>query len=326
MTLNDKLEQVRYVLEEHNKIIGDEKSSGFIDIENFLSRIKLIGGTSEERLKRFSHEDIANCLPTITLPSLDPESPLKKVKQTILAKEIASIFRGNSNKSDNNNKPVTSKKCERMTLEELVGAYDPSDLTSPVASRLSEISKNQNFIVFSMGREVDVKTTHDLLKELTQGYDGRDSIIVEGEVKKVYPVGYLPDNYADENPLYPGRPLRPDGTCDQTNRSWEGIDQKLRQLVRIAIDNGYRVTRESSHNMLDLLMSDKPLEEFKKRYSDFVLVYNELEEQQKLPRLKVVLSSFDSKNKSEGPFKDGKQVVWGYGPDKKSYKSYTGPR
>tara|TARA_Y100000034_G_scaffold104648_1_gene131361 strand:- start:17521 stop:18504 length:984 start_codon:yes stop_codon:yes gene_type:complete len=325
MIVDDKFARVRSVLSEHNSEIGENKP-GYVNIDEFFSCIKVLGGTSEERLRRFSHEEIADCLPTVRIGGEGG----REVKQMILAKEIAGIFREKDNaseKKDKGQRPVTSKKAERMTLEELVNAYDPTEPDSPVAERLSKISRGESFLVYSQGREVDVVSTLSLLKEVKQGYAGRDKITVNGSLKKVYSIGYLPENYADENPLYPGRPLRPDGTCDQTNRSWEGVELKLRQLARIAVDRGdIKVSRESSHDVLDLLVGIDAIKAFSTRYADAVIAFDELSEQDKLPRLRIILSSNDpivaGGLNEVGPFQSGQKVVWGHGPGNSFVKRY----
>jgi hypothetical protein len=330
MIVDTKFERVRSVLSEHNSAIG-KNNPGYVIIDEFFSCIKVLGGTSEERLRRFSHEEIADCLPAVHLKTSAGSG--REVKQMILAKEIAGIFREKStSEAVDHNRPVTGRKAERMTLEELVTAYDPTEATSPVAERLGNIARHERFLVFLQGREIDVKTTLFLLKEVKQGYPGRDKMTVDGTLKKVYSIGYLPENYADENPLYPGRPLRPDGTCDQTNRSWEGVDLKLRQLARIAVERGdIKVSRESSHDVLDILVGIEPLEAFLIRYADAVIAYDELSEQDKLPRLRIILAATDAKSEGRqlygpsgptsegspprGPFQSGHKLRgWGYGP------------
>ena len=325
MLVDTKFERVRSVLSEHNSEIG-EKNPGYVNVDEFFSHIKVLGGTSSERLRRFSHEEIADCLPTVRIPHMPPAGTKgREVKQTILAKEIAGIFREKSDDDavTDHKRPVTSKKAERMSLEELVNAYDPTETDSPVAERLIRISKKESFIVYSQGREVDVQTTLTLLKEVKQGYEGRDKITINDILKKVYAIGYLPENYADENPLYPGRPLRPDGTCDQTNRSWEGVDLKLRQLARIAVMRGdVKISIESSHDMFDIIVGIKPLEVFTRRYADAVIAYNELSEEDKLPRLRVILAS-ESKLKGgphSGPFQSGQKIDWDRARAKKKGK------
>jgi len=312
MTVEDKLEQVRSVLVDHNSAVGGENAPGYVDVDNFFTLVKAIGGSSEEGLKRFSHEQIADCLPEVSV------NGSKKVKQMILAKSIAAIFRQKDSTSVDESpekRPVSSKKVERMTLQELVSAFDPSDSNNRVSKRLREISRGENFVVYVKGRDVDVVTTLQLLKEVQQGYDGRDSITVDETLKKVHSIDYLPENYADENPLYPDRPLRPDGTCDQTNRSWEGVALKLRQIVRIALDRGdIKVSRETSHDILDLIMGKDPLEALSTRYSEAVLAYDELSEHGKLPQLRITLVPVKTGVKMPGPFRKGNKVTWGHGP------------
>ena len=64
----------------------------------------------------------------------------------------------------------------------------------------------------------------------------------------------------DENPIYAGRPLRPDGTCDQLNRSWEGVPLAIRQIIHIAINDTRElmVSHTAAHDLLDPLTIAQP--------------------------------------------------------------------
>jgi hypothetical protein len=308
MSYADRIDAALAVIKEHNEAIGGDKATGYIDPEQFISCIKASGGTSEERLAQLSHEDIQDCLPNISKPDGT------KMKPRILAKAIASVFRKEVQADTTQARPVSAKKADRMTLDELVQAFDPEDFTNPVGVRLSQISRGEPFIVYKDGRNVDVATTLQLLREIKVGLSGRNDIDIKDQVKKVYRLGELPENYADENPLYYARPLRPDGTCDQTGRSWEGVDLQVRQLVRVAMDmNELTVTHEKAHDILDMVVTPGAMGKLRKRYRGASIKFDELQKTGDLPTLKIELATAGG-SESKNPFDNPKKVVWAQDP------------
>ena len=234
---------------------------------------------------------------------------LKKfpVQPRVLAKEIAKIFRGKDAPVDER-RPVGDKKAGRMTVPELVAALDPEEPTSAVGKRLGEISKGQPFIVYDSGRVLDVANTLKILLEIKQIGTGRETLVVNGNVKKVYKLGELPDNYADENPLYEGRPLRPDGTCDQTNRSWEGVPLETRQMIRLAMKTGELKidSIDKAHAVLDFVLQNN-IAAIKVRYQKAAIEFQNKPDDR--PKLKITLG--ESKGGGSGrPFDGGTKVQW----------------
>jgi hypothetical protein len=331
VTYQDKVDAALAVVNEHNEALGHGRTAtegtpgrsvdsknlpGFVNPDEFISCVKASGGTSADRLAALSHEDILECLPTIPGPGG------AQVKPRILAKAIAQVFRAKDSddpaapNNEEKKRPVSAKKADRMTPRELVEAFDPEDFNSPVGVRLATISRGEPFIVFDGGRAVNVETTLKLLLEVKQGYKGREDVDVGGAIKKVYRLGELPENYADENPLYRGRPLRPDGTCDQTGRSWEGVDLNVRQLVRVAMDEGeLHVTHEQAHNILDMVMEPNAFDKLRKRYRKSAIKFDELAKTGDLPTLKIELGG----SEGNGPFAEGKRVVWAQAPNMNAY-------
>ena len=284
MGTEEKFSAVLSIIEEHNSAVGGPGSPGFIDQDAFVKEVKIVGGTSESRLKRFSYEDILACM----RPAISAVGGVRPTPPTVLAKEIASIFRG---KTDDKPRPVGSNRANRMTVDELVRALDPEDHTNAVGRRLKNMSRGEPFVVFGSGRIVDNDATIQLLEEVKQGYDGRETFQTSDGIKQVYKVGSLPDTYADENPLYPGRALRPDGACDQTGRSWDGVQKEVRQLIRVAVDVGdLNVNIETAHNVIDLAVGKDPLFAIRKRYNKAAVDFDKLEKVAGLPQLKMPMS------------------------------------
>jgi hypothetical protein len=303
------------VINQHNSVVG-EGNPGFVsNPEEFINCVKAAGGTSIDRLKRVSHEDILSFLPV---------GPTGK-KATILGKELANLFRGKEEtfEATKELRPISAKKADKMTLRELIEAYDPEEPTNPVGKRLQDISKGEKFIVFDNGRVVDVATSLKLLQEIKQGFNGRSNIEVNGEIKEVHALGEIPDNFVEENPLYKNRPLRPDGTCDQTNRSWNGVTLRVRQLIRVAINLGalQDISIERAHDIMDLVMEPNSFDKLAKRYPAAAVEFKKLESLGKLPTLKLVLKGDKEAGRSKNPFEKGQKVEF-----KRDLSAYTSNR
>ncbi len=300
MLVQEMLDAALAVVTEHNSVVG-QGNPGFIDPTTLINNIKAAGGTSVDRLKALSYEDILSCMPLIGT-----------IKPIGVAKDVAKIFRGKETVT-NEPRPVSAKKADKMTLIELIEAYDPEDSDNPVGKRLGELAKGQKVIVFITGRIVDVNTTFKLLQEVKLGYPGRANIDVNGEIKETHLVGALPDNFVDENPLYRGRPLRPDGTCDQTNRSWNGVPDNVRKLIRVAIDCGSLkdISFERVHDIMDLAMDVDAFAKFSKRYPNAAIAYKNLTcGIGSLPTLKLILKREKGAGGTNRPFDNAKKVEW----------------
>lgn len=254
-----------------------------VDIEKFKTNLALIGATSEERCKSLSHEDILECL-----PSFDG------VKPRLLAKDLAKIFRDKEEV-----KPaviITDNKVKYMSNRQLLESYNPS-VSDAISEKLNKLSKNKAFIVFNNDGSVDVDTSLKLLEELLAGYSERDFIAVSGDVKSIYKVGEKINNDGDENPIYANRLLRPDGTCDQTGRSYAGVPLNVKQLIRIIVDTGDSTKDiNTAHNLIDLAIAPDAFSVLKVRYPKSALKFSKLEKENKLPSLKLSLSEVSKKN------------------------------
>jgi hypothetical protein len=281
-----------------------EGNPGFVDIDQFISCIKSTGGSIPSVLANFSNENIVNCLPNYDGPhgTIKPWPLAKAINKAF--KEVAAEQRVGG-EVEKKPRPVSSKKAE--TLEELVSAFDPED-PGPVGKVLHQKAKKKAFIVYSAGRNVDVEATLVLLKEVKQGYEAR----AHYNGKRVYAVGELPENYADENPLYRRRPLRPDGTCDQINRSWEGVPLEVRQFIAFAAEyhDGIDVTgkggRDRAHQTMDIALAPNALENLRKRYPEIAIEFDEAQKLGKLPTLQIPLGQpVAAQEVGDGPFPVG---------------------
>ena len=96
-----------------------------------------------------------------------------------------------------------------MGWPQLIDNLDPTDPTSAIYKRVLGVVGDKPFVVYSEGRTVDVQATKVLFFELKDGHIPRQHY----QGKEIYSLGVIPENYADENPLYTQpndpRPLRP---------------------------------------------------------------------------------------------------------------------
>ena len=266
MTYETKMAQVRALIEAYNA-----SAAAKIDFAAFEKKLQALGACTDGTLAKVSWEDLQEC----GLPKL-------------LARQVAEELRGPSAKDDF----VSQKKVDRMRYEELIERYEPRE-DNAIARKLKELSGGKRFIVFLDTGTLDPVSTLRLLVELRRGYSEVGiTTNSKGMPAQVYKVGEVPNDELDENPLYPGRALRTDETCDQTLRSWKGVSLQARQLVYLALTSTHEVSVKSiseAHDLLDLLVAHDAAW-LTLRWVKAGLLYAELSAKNQLPRLKVKLS------------------------------------
>lgn len=237
------------------------------------------------------------------------EDDLKAIPSipAILARQIVASFKEKTSTEEKPNH-VSAKQADRMRFEQLLGNYNP-DNQDAVSRKLGDLSKGQPFIVFLPEGGVDVVTSTNLLKEIRAGFNARPNgtIEVKGTYHKIYKIGENPDVEFEENPIYPGRPLRPDGTCDQLNRSWGGVEKKVRQFLWIGVHETREIpiTIDKAHDLLDKILqgdSRDRLLNLQRRFQKTALRFQELSEDSRLPSLKIKGGKAAEPNLHNDPF------------------------
>ena len=270
MSYDTKIQAVREIVEKHNAVVADK---GKVVFDNFLKALQEQGGTTEEAIKSCSYEDLQK----MGLPVL-------------IAKQAAKQFRSDENGKEQTVAYVSEKKAQQLTPKELLERFDPKDPDSTVAKRLKSLSRSKPFIVFNDG-SVNVPVSTQLLQEIRDDFPPRENFVDENnEVYEIYAIGQKPNAYASKNPLFSRRILRPDGTCDQTNRSWEGISDEIRQVVYLAVRETSELpvkTIADAHDILDLIMN-RP-DDLSTRTQKARLLLKKLKETGNAPSLKVAL-------------------------------------
>ena len=290
MSYDSKIAKAQEMIEQHNS-----NTTSPVDFDKFMEKLREMGGSSDEALLAASWEDLQ-----------DAGVP------RIIARRLAHVFRQDSDDNGGVSAYVSTKKAAMLSEKELVERYNPKDVKNAVGKRLRELSDGKAFIVFDDSGNVLVEPTVKLLKDLMNGLPAVDTTFVEGRPLTVYKIGDRPDAYADENPLYPGRALRSEETCDQTGRSWAGVGTDIRQLLYIAIKSTRELVVKSvaeANDVMDKVMSnDTTLASLRSRYPKASQQFDEMSKIGRLPLLKLPLSGSSADGKKNNPF--GEPKIW----------------
>lgn len=268
MSYDQKIESARKVIDEHNS-----NADTPIKFDDFLKKLKEMGGSSEEALKAASWDDLQDC----GLPK-------------IMARRLTYLFRQDGDGESGKSAYVSEKKVAGLSYKELVERYNPKDVKNPVGKRLRDLSDGKKCVVFDDNNKVIVDATVHLLEDIINGMPEILTFFIGGRPLPIYSIGERPDFYVEENPIYPGRPLRSNETCDQTGRSWQGVATDIRQLLSIAIAN-YELeikTVSDAHDILDKVLSkDSSIDSLRTRYPEASKEFDEKSKIGQLPLLKI---------------------------------------
>ena len=283
MSYDTKIASAQSVIEQHNANADSQ-----ISFEEFTKKLRELGGSSEEALKAASWEDLQEC----GLPK-------------IMARRLTYLFRQDSKENDGKSTYVSEKKVMGLSHKELVERYNPKDVKNPVGKRLKDLSDGKKFVVFHDNGKVNVEETVTLLEDLLNGLEEVPTAFVSCRPFPTYRVGERLDAYAEENPIYPGRPLRSNETCDQTGRSWQGVSTDVRQLLFMAI-NTYELEIKSvsdAHDIIDKVLSkDCSFDSIRARYPEASKQFDEDRKIGQLPLLKIKVGEKGCSCSGNNPF------------------------
>ena len=289
MSYDSKIQAARKVIDEHNANADNQ-----INFEEFIKKLTDLGGSSEEALKAASWDDLQEC----GVPK-------------IMARRLTYLFRQDSGNGGSKSTYISEKKASALSFKELVERYNSKDVKNPVGKRLKDLSDGKKFIIFDDNGRVIVDETVKLLEDLINGLEEVSTAFVSGRPFPVYAVGERASAYAEENPLYPKRPLRSNETCDQTGRSWQGVDITIRQLLYLAISTDELVisTVGDANDVIDrVLIKGCTLDSLRSRYPEASKQFDEASKTGQLPLLKIKLWEITSSEKFNNPF--GKNTTY----------------
>ena len=299
MALQNKIDSARAALA-GTKVDADE----FLRKFSALCGYESVDDLQEDDLQEARWEDIEEC-------------GVPKIK----ARRISRIFRDSAEQLEGNlpqkvSIDITSdpdKHAKTLTPVQLVDYYDPDNPTNPYGTKLKQDAGNRRCIVFNHDGSLNVEMTKQMVEEICDlQYPERPNVVVDGVPAPIYQVGYRPDRFADENPVRPGTPLRPDG-CSDKGVGWGKLPMDIRQLVYLGTKSG-----ELKDNELDLFekVESKTFAEVAKRCPNAAVKFKELENLGTLPQLKIRLGGTEGYvtggmiyPKDNNPFTRGHRVT-----------------
>jgi hypothetical protein len=296
MSLQNKIDSARASLDGTN-----------VNADEFLKKFAALCGydtvddIKEDDLQDARWEDIEEC-------------GVPKIK----ARRISRIFR--EGESDEQPQKVVvditgnpSEHAKTLTPVQLVDFYDPDNSTNPYGVKLKQDAENRRCVVFNHDGTLNRELTKQLVDEICNlKYPERPTVNVDGVPSPIFRVGDRPDRYAEENPVRPGTPLRPDG-CSDKGVEWGKLPMDIRQLVYLGTSTG-----ELKDTEIDLFekVVNKDFAEVAKRCPNAAVKFKELENLGTLPQLKIRLGGTGAYvhggligPKSNNPFTRGHRVT-----------------
>lgn len=179
----------------------------------------------------------------------------------------------------------------------LLPLYDPNQPSDPVTTALRKRFGEKPVIAFREDGSVAQEETLRNLSDMEQGYPEVDAIQVDGKLARLWPVGKKPDTMVEEDPLFPGRPLR-NGYSTVNNRNWSKIPHEVRQCCRVIVEHG-DINPENREAVLRLM--ERAVEgTLDYAYPEAAMEFRERQKKGDLPKLKVELGSLTKPNNPFG--------------------------
>ena len=184
-----------------------------------------------------------------------------------------------------------------INIETLLGWYDPEDPDNLATNLLQQRFGSEPLIAFIPGtRDVAIKDSADYIKDRRRGFDKQEHIYVDGKLARLYPVGVLPLDFVEEDPLVvvaPGKKpaMLRRGRSTKYNADFNGIPFPTRQLVRIIVERGDANPNVRSDLKLLMSTATQGFDELSEEYPEAYLDYQEREAAGTLPPLRAQLGT-----------------------------------
>jgi hypothetical protein len=177
----------------------------------------------------------------------------------------------------------------------LLRIYKPDKPSHPVSVALKKRFGDKPVVAFREDGSVAVTESVQYIADIEQGYAPVEAITVDGHLARLWMIGAKPNEMVDEDPLFPGQPLRA-GCSRVNNRNWTRVKFEDRQLCRIILERGDidPNNKEAVLRLLERAEGSKLAE----AYPEAELDYREQKGKDILPKLKVQLGD----SKPNNPF------------------------
>ena len=202
-------------------------------------------------------------------------------------------------------------KLDNLGPEELIPLYNPTKKNAIYNSLIKKLGDKKIIAFKPDSNIVAIDETINYIVDLNDGYPEEDSIEVDGELVRLLPLGVLPNQEIEEDPLFPGSPLKRGRSIvnriDWTYTSIETrqffrillnekeINPNERLIIKATLDNNYICSKENLNNK-DLVYFNRHL--FPQSY----LVFKEMKKKGELPKLTISISEATKSERTNNPF------------------------
>jgi hypothetical protein len=180
----------------------------------------------------------------------------------------------------------SSRPKSEWSDEELLNAYD--ETATDVAEIIGKKTRGRPCIVFQKDGSVDNDISLKLIKIAKRQPTQETHTLDNGKLVFVYRPGEFLAKALEESPFYPGVALV-DGYCSKSGTQWNNVDLRNRILCRLHAAQ-IETAALTKLQMADLCKSAWEGHGFDDIVAEAVALYEKLEAQDKLPKLKVFAS------------------------------------
>ena len=194
-------------------------------------------------------------------------------------------------------------KLDDLGPEELIPLYNPIKKNA-IYNALTKKLGNKNVIAFKPDSNiVAIDETINYIVDLNDGYPEEESIEVDGELVRLHPLGVLPNQEVEEDPLFPGSPLKR-GRSLINRILWTGTDLGIRQFFRLLL-NEKEIDPTDRLRISELLKDNLFISgntRLKDLFPEAYLTFKELKKKGELPKLTISINEATKSERTNNPF------------------------
>jgi len=262
-------------------------------------------------------QEISGLTPEMGVEALDGDDlkfgefrEVFKDKSPIVARMAFSALKGGKAGEKSGNRTEVLKNMgikpnlDTIGVDELLRNYLPGKPSDPITVALKKRFGDRPFIAFHDDGTVAVEETLNFINDFEQGLvtEGVTATLVDGRLVTLYPAGVLPNEMVDEDPMFPGKPLR-GGYSTVNHRNWNNVQPNCRKFIRIVVERGEIDTNNTEAVLRLIERATNPNDDtsnLANAYPEADLNFRQLKQRDELPKLRVSLRNVDVK--SNNPF------------------------
>jgi hypothetical protein len=175
-----------------------------------------------------------------------------------------------------------NKPIHRWTDRELIHEYPNNN--PDVTKELNTRARVRPFLIWNPDGTLDEEASYNRL-QMARKQIVDDIVMVNGSPRVAYMAGTFFDKPVDECPLLHGKILE-NHFCAQTGTDWTGVPTRIRQMVRVLVDlQRGRVSLGDAKALCQAAHEGEAA--FLKAYPMVLKTFEQLDREEKLPRLKI---------------------------------------